>query len=360
MAQRTMTMTQRERVLAALRLEPVDRVPYVELLFDARVALQIAGRPERLTTDPAIVAALNRGLDSVRGPDLLDRDISRLVGRDNIAYWGAIGPFPGGVSYLLNPAQAHLGASADGIVKTREDVDRLVFREIDDAFWEPARQFVAHKDDFAACALLWLGIDPLWHSMGFEHFCLSLATDPGLVEYFLERITDWLAQVATGLCQLDFDFIWAADDIAYRTAPFFSPKAYRRRLLPYTRRVAEAITKPWIYHSDGNMLPLLDDLLSQGMNAIHPLEPGSMDLDDLKHRYGRRCALVGNIDIDLLVRGTPDEVRQQVRERIAQLGPNYGYLLSSSNTITEHCRPENVVAMVEALRDHGQYPLDVP
>jgi uroporphyrinogen decarboxylase len=58
------------------------------------------------------------------------------------------------------------------------------------------------------------------------------------------------------------------------------------------------------------------------------------------------------------MRGTPDQVRQQVRERIAQLGPDYGYLLSSSNSIAEHCHPENVVATLEALRAYGQYPLD--
>lgn len=72
------------------------------------------------------------------------------------------------------------------------------------------------------------------------------------------------------------------------------------------------------------------------MNAIHPLEPGSMDLDCLKREYGNRCAFAGNIDIDLLGRGTPVEVRQQVKERIAQRGPGHGYLLCSSNSITDY------------------------
>ena len=353
------SMTDRERVMAALRREPVDRIPYVEHLFDPRVAVQIAGGVEKLTDDPASIGALSSPIPSPLGPLFLDMDISRLIGRANVVYWGAFGPFAGGQSYLLDPAQAHLAASADGVIKTRADVDRIEFQEINDDFWEPARAFLSRKGDFAACAMLWLGIDPVWHSMGFEHFCISLASDPGLVEHFMDRVTERLAQIAEGLCALDFDFIWAADDIAYRMLTFFSPRAYREHLLPYTRRVAERITKPWIYHSDGNLLPILDDLLGQGMNAIHPLEPGSMDLDYLKREYGDRCALVGNIDIDLLGRGTPEEVRQQVKERIAQLGPGYGYLLSSSNSITEYCLPENVVAMLDALREFGRYPLDL-
>lgn len=353
----TDAMIPRDRVLAALRREPIDRIPYVEHLFDPRVAVQIAGGADKLTGNPSAIAAMSSPLPSAEAL-YLDMDISRLVGRANVSYWGAFGPFAGGQSYLLDPSQAHLQSSADGLIKTREDVDRIEFPEIDDAYWEPARAFVDNKSDFAACAMLWLGIDPVWHSMGFEHFAISLVSDPALVERFMDRITEHLAKLAEGLCALDFDFIWAADDIAYRTLPFFSPRAYRKHLLPYTMRVAEQITKPWIYHSDGNLLPILDDMLSQGMNAIHPLEPGSMDLDHLKQEYGDRCAFVGNIDIDLLGRGTPEQVRQQVKERIAQMGSGYGYLMSSSNSITDYCLPENVVAMLDALREFGAYPLE--
>jgi len=82
-----------------------------------------------------------------------------------------------------------------------------------------------------------------------------------------------------------------------------------------------------------------------------------MDMEALKQRYGDRLAFVGNIDVDLLAGGTPDQVRQQVRERIAQLGPGYGYLLSSSNSIADYCLPENVWAMLEALGEFGVYPL---
>ena len=123
--------------------------------------------------------------------------------------------------------------------------------------------------------------------------------------------------------------------------------------------MAERITKPWVFQSDGNLLQIVDDLLSQGMNPIHRLEPGSMDLDYLKQAHGDRCAFAGNIDIDPLGRGTPVEVRQLVKERIAQVGPGYGYLLCSSNSITDYCRPEDVVAVLDALHAFGCYALDL-
>ncbi|MGQ9632165.1 MAG: uroporphyrinogen decarboxylase family protein [bacterium] len=356
------SMTPRERVLGALKREPVDRIPYVEHYFHPRVAIDIAGGPDKFTSDERALRSLESGefdaLD-ISAFAWIEVDISRVVGRDNIVYWGAFGPFEGGKSYLLDPKTPELGFSSDGILKTRSDLDKMAFRKLDDAFWEPARKFVESKGNFAANAMLWLGIDPTWHSMGFEHFAVCLAENPGFVEEILGRIADWCAEVAKGLCEIGFDFIWAADDIAYKTAPLFSPKMYREVLLPHTRRVAENITIPWAYHSDGNLMPILDDMLTQGMNAIHPLEPGSMDLRELKRRYGDRIAFIGNINMDLLARGTPEEVRQEVKERIALMGPGYGYLISSSNSIAEYCKPENVVAMVEAIKEFGRYPLKV-
>lgn len=355
-------MSPRDRVLAALRRQPVDRVPYVEHFFHPKIAAEIAGGAEKLTSDPAVLAHLRAGVFDaldISAFDGIEPDISRVAGRDNVVYWGAFGPFEGNRSYLLDETTAGLGYNADGRLKTRADAARMPFRRIDDGFWDPARQFLRNKGPYAANAMLWLGIDPLWHSMGFEHFSVSCIEDPLLVGELLERITDWTAAAARGLSELGFDFIWAADDIGYKTGPMFSPRVYREVLLPHVRKVARGITVPWAYHSDGNLLPLLDDMLDLGMNALHPLEPGSMDLSELKRRYGSRVAFIGNINLDLLSTGTPAQVRDEVRRRIGLLGPGYGYLLSSSNSITDYCRPGNVVEMVSALRDYGSYPLRV-
>lgn len=357
-------MLPRERVLASLQRKPVDRISYCEHLVDPSVAIKIAGGIGKLTSHPEVLEDASSISQAQAIPDsrtimLLEPEISRLLHRDNVTYWDAMIPFKSGTSYLLNSSTfPKLGWSADGILKSRKDLDKMVFREPDEVL-DNAKEFLAHKGDFAACAMVWLGIDPTWHSMGFSTFCEKLVEDPGLVEEVLSRICDWSAKVVEKLCEIDFDFIWAADDIAYKSAPFFSPRMYREILLPHTRKVAEKINLPWIYHSDGNLSPLMDDLLSQGMNAIHPLEPGSMDLAELKKRYGHRVTLVGNIDIDVLSRGTPQKVREQVKERIQLLGPGYGYILCSSNSITPSCKPENVKAMVEALLEYGRYPLNI-
>ena len=374
------TMLPRERVLAALHQQPVDRIPYVEHLVDVKVGLETisAEQKEHIIQKLAEVIGedkARKGIDLVsdltnlnNDPELLplvfqvmgmiDPLLSKAMGRDNMTYWGAAGCFEGGQTYLLDPDQADKGSSADGIIKSFDDLDKMVFRTDIDQIIAGAEEFLKYKGDLAACALLFLGLDPCWHSMGFETFAESCLLEPELVSEVLGRITDWYAVVAKELCKLDFDFIWAADDIAYHTSPFFSPRVYRKLLLPHTKKVADKITKPWIYHSDGNLLPIWDDLLSQGMNAIHPLESGSMDLNYLKENYGDHLSFVGGVDLRILEAGTPQQTEEETKNLMRILGPRYGYLLGASNSVTPNVIPENERVMLGTLKKYGVYDQD--
>ena len=331
-------MTIRERAVAAIRHQPVDRIPLFDIGVDVDVAAGVAALQGKPFGSPEIDALLSSEdpIDQARGLAMQECEISRTLGRHNVNFFGCSHPFADGafgIDYLLDPTQAHLEFSADGRIKTLHDVDAIEFVRHDAVFFDRARAFVDGKGEFAAGAMLWLGIDPVWHSMGFETFGLALMENPDVVERFMARTTDWFAETAAGLCKIGFDFVWARDDIAYKTQPFFSPQAYREHLLPYTRKVADQITLPWVYHSDGNLVPIMGDLLSQGMHALHPLEPGSMDLGELKAGWGETITLVGNIDLNTLILGTPEQTRREVSERINQLGPGYGYIVSSGNSL---------------------------
>lgn len=326
-------MTSRERVMCALAGEQCDRVPFAEASVDQAVARALAGSDQ----------------------DLTEREISDMLGRDVV------------VAVLFPPYFADKGVGSDGQpyvtegwIKTRADLDRVVLPDPrSEAIYADARKVLEEKGHYAAVAAIKHGVAPMLLSMGLDGFSYALVDDPDLVREVLRRYVDWQIVVTQHLIEMGFDCLWSFDDVAYKTGPFCSPQVFREVLLPVFRRSSEAIAIPWIFHSDGNLMPIMDDLLTLGMNAIHPIEPGCMSLAEMKERYGHRVCLVGNVSVDTLGRGTPEEVRALVRECIATAGPGGGYLMSSSNSIPWYARPENVRAMAEAIREYGAYPLQV-
>lgn len=194
--------------------------------------------------------------------------------------------------------------------------------------------------------------------MGLEAFSYALVDDPDLVHEVLKRYTAWQLVVTENLIDLGFDFLWSFDDIAYKSGPFCSLPTFRKFLLPAMQVAAESITIPWIFHSDGNIMPVLEDLLTLGMDGLHPLEPGPMNLAEVKQKFGDQLCLIGNVSVDALSSAGPEEIEQIVRECIAAAGPGGGYMISSSNSIPSYARPENVRALAEAVQTYGRYPLE--
>ena len=104
------------------------------------------------------------------------------------------------------------------------------------------------------------------------------------------------------------------------------------------------------------MTPLLDAWLELGQQAIHPLQPDVMDINLVKRQYAHRVALVGNIFMTNLVRNTPEQIEAEVRDRIESIGRGGGYIISSSNSLTDDMKPENVLAMRDAIRRYSGSP----
>jgi uroporphyrinogen decarboxylase len=320
----------RDRVLWALSGLQPDRVPFCEPPIAQNVCQSLTGH----------------------GKSVSEREISDCLGRDVVVaivhppYFADHGVSENGQSYVL-----------DGWIKTRADLPRMVFPDpTDPHLYAAAEKVLAEKGDYAAGAAIKLGVAPSLVSMGLDGLAYAIMDDPGLVHEVVKRYVDWQVTVTDRLCRMGFDFVWSFDDIAYKTGPFFSRAVLQDFFMPAFRRSVEAISLPWIYHSDGNITPVLEDLLSLGMNAIHPLEPGPMDLGDVKAGFGQRVCLVGNVSVDTLAAGTPEAVRACVRECMTKGKPGGGYMISSSNSIPTYARPENVRAMAQAIRDFAPYP----
>ncbi|MCC7352308.1 MAG: hypothetical protein IT330_01020 [Anaerolineae bacterium] len=340
-----MTLNSRERVLAALRREEPDRVPYCELGIDRALAQKLMG------WGGPISQARNIEANDYRVEEA--KAIASRLHLDNISY------------VLRAPVYAEKHPGKDGrlfygagMIKTMADLVTVRLPDpYDDALYAEAAEFVKNKGDYALWFITRVGIFPTMLGMGMEDFSIALYENRPFVEAVLDRYCNWTAAVAERVCQMGFDAFVSTDDMAYKTGPFFSPKIFREVVLPGYRRVAEKVTLPWIIHSDGNILPFLDDLLSLGIAGLHPNEKGAVDILAVTRDYGSRVCLLGNVDLNILTLGTPGDVDEEVRGLIRDVGPGGGYIVTSGNSLAGYVQPENALALSAAVQKYGRYPL---
>ena len=322
----TMAMTSRERVLCALNCGTPDVVPFAEQSVGFPIQQRLLGRADDADVSP--------------------RELAEAIGNDIVKFKR----YP-----PLYYERVTLGDSTPGIgpgmIHSRDDLAQVVMPE-DDVWIDDAREFLrTQRGERAAVGALRLGISGVLISMGLEHFSMALYDDAGLIEELLERYARFGERTARVMQELGFDLLWCFDDFAYGTGPMFSPDVLRTLFLPRLRRVTEQIKVPWIFHSDGDLFPVLDDLLSLGMSGLHPIEPEAMDLSEVKRALAGRCCVIGNIGVDLLTRGTPDEVREAVRRAFAIGAPGGGYMISSGNSIPGTADLDNVREMVDTIAE---------
>lgn len=325
-------MTSRERILMALNLEgEPDKVPFMDAV-DQRFQESIMGTTEF----DKIEFAKKVGFDAV-GVDFLPPLFSIYKEIDGMSQY------------------------VDGLIKTREDLEKMVFPDPDDeSFYDGAKELIdrCHEEGLAVYSRIRLGASPTMLSIGMEDSGYMMVDEPELFEEIFDRFSDWSVKVVQHLNKLGVDFLWACDDLAFKTSTFVSPKTFREMFLPRMKRVADAIELPWIFHSDGNLMPILDDLLTLGMNCLHPIEPGAMDIDYMKETYQGKLALMGNIDLHYtLCLGTEEEVVEEVKHRLKTIAPGGGYIMASANSIPNYVKKENFLAMVKTVHEYRDYPI---
>jgi uroporphyrinogen decarboxylase len=202
-----------------------------------------------------------------------------------------------------------------------------------------------------------------WMLMGFEAFCYKQADDPALIEAILDKIFEIVYREFEDALQREIvGGVWYGDDIAVKDRLMVSPSFLRKSFFPKLKRLGEGCTKrgiPLLYHTDGDITQVLDDIIDAGVNAIHPIDPTGMDIYETKKKVAGRLCVIGNVDVDLLLRGTPAEIEEDTRKHLKLLGPGGGYVLGSSNSIPRTTRPENYRAMIETALRHGMYPISI-
>ncbi len=195
---------------------------------------------------------------------------------------------------------------------------------------------------------------------GVEALLTDFILQPDLLRELVEIAVAYNSALARRSVELGADAIFTTDDYADNRGPMMSPRHFREFLLPGLRDIVDAIHQagvPVIKHTDGNVRPILEDLIAAGIDCLDPLDPlGGMTLEELKPRTGGRLCLKGNVNIaGALSFGTPQDVQAETLACLRAGMPGGGYVLSTSNSVMGSVKPENYLAMLETLRRYGRY-----
>ncbi len=345
-------MNSAERVFAVLNGKQPDRVPLMELIVD-----------------PVVIEALFPGADWWDFVDLMDLDVvtcgimmdrrpvewvdkEQRIFRDK---WGALQRFTSEVMPVpWHPAR----------IESEDDLERYVGPDGNDPYFvDMARRCVERfKGRKAVC---FIGEEvfavPQYLRSGLEHLMLDCAMRPELVKKLTRISVEYYVELYRRVIAEGVDIILLGDDYAWKMGPFMSPAHFEKFLLPGFTTVVQECKRAGAYvikHTDGDIWKLVDMFVAAGVDALGPLEPvPTMPLEALQRHLGRQVALVGNVDVDLLCRGTEEEVRAATRHLLQTVSVHGGHIMSSGNSIISAVNPANYRALVETTKNEGVYPL---
>ena len=199
---------------------------------------------------------------------------------------------------------------------------------------------------------------------GYTGLLMDIIEDPELVQDLVQLSIEHAIHIGREAIKLGAEIVVTGDDYANNLGPLMSPKHFRDIFLPGIRKLVHEMKDSGAYfikHTDGNVMSLIDMFIEAGIDCIDPIDPvAGMNIVEVKTRYGTRVALKGNIDCarTLSFRST-GEVVQEVKECITKVSPGGGHIISSSNSIHSGVKPENYKAMLDAIREYGEYPISV-
>jgi uroporphyrinogen decarboxylase len=377
-------MTSRERVLSALEHEEPDRVP---IFFGTSGATSmLASAYDRLKAHLGVTGETTvfwRALQYA----LLDEEVMLRFGSDGRVLLP--GPAPSanerelssdafvdgwGIPWKRKPGSHYFEIGEPPLRNAGiEDIALHPWPDL----CHPSRfkdlKTRAHEIQQAGYAVVALsGVSPFEYSYmlrGVDNWLVDLALNPEFADALMRKVSDLQGQAMVKLLEAagaHIDVVVIGDDLATQNTLMISPEMYRKQVKPYQAELISAIkrkTKAKVfYHSCGNIYPLINDLIEIGVDLLNPIQVSTKDMHDtarLKREFGKRLSFCGAIDTQkVLPYGNVDDVRREVRRRVADLGPGGGYILSAVHCIQPDVPPENVCAMFEEALAVGRYPLN--
>jgi len=349
------------RLLAVFRGEIPDRVPIFETLiedkhiehmlgYSAGNTLGAMGEVAKGASDEAASARPMRPEDYIK--------VCQTIGQDVMIVEAIWAPF----KKIGEDGRLHIINNRS--IKSREDIDKIVVPTQEDVN-EKVQYIKEYKEATRGTGIGVTLLTGAFFQLNYEFivgltdFMVKIIEDLEFVEQLLDMATNYYAELVEAACEAGIDFLFFADDVAFKSGLFVRPEIFKSLWRPRAEKIiAPALERgiPVMFHSDGKIDSIMPMIIDMGISCINPMDPYCIDYRDYKKRFGDKITLSGNIDIEFpLVRGTPEDVRKDVIEHLKVLKPGGRYIFGSSHSIVNYIPFENYEAMVNTFYEYAKY-----
>lgn len=323
-------MTPKERAITALNRGIPDEVPTFELEF--QLAEEFFGRP-------------------LENPKLLPENAAKMTRREYLqeVYDTAVytGECYNRLDYAIVPAHPYNIPAFDGDGCVTEEA-RLFFQTLQDVT-DGERLLACHADGTFAI--------PDGNEM--YEFSYRIADEPEELKKEAQRMADEAIRRNAELHEAGIGVGLLCSDYCYNSGPFLSPAMFSEFIAPYLFQIIQAARADGMYtikHTDGNIMPILDQLVQCGPHALHSLDPmAGVDIREVKRLVGDRVALCGNVHCAAMQTGTEQDVIDSAEYCLTYAKPGGGYFFCTSNVPFHGMPPERYQLVLDVYRRMKKY-----
>jgi len=340
-------LTPKERMLRTINCQEIDRLP-TQIDFSG-VCLDKMLKYWDLASEPQAVSFLDNHIVYAYLNDVVGNIKARQLAADDISFdsWGVgysngqEGPLPVVHPLADMDGWAHYefpDPSADGLLSRAEKV-------------------VANygQDYLVTSYQIYCIFERAWTLRGFDNFLMDFILNPDFAETLLDRITDYQVAVAARYVKLGVACGRTGDDYGGKTGMLFSPAMWRQFIKPRLKRIWQVYQDagiPVMHHSCGDILPIIPDFIEMGLKILNPVQPDAMDIATVKKQFGDNLTFYGGISTaGALAFGTPQQVKEDVRQTTAILGKGGGFVIAPAQGITSEVSIENIEALRQAVAE---------
>ena len=354
-------MHSRDRVCAAIHFHAPDRIPLgfsanpptlSRLYHDFGIA-DLRHLLQRLHVD--IVDLRGVVEPRWRGPMPPERE---LPGGMTENYWG----------WRTKRTQTPSGEEncyCDFVLERCDTIEVMARHHWPQLDWFDFSDFIERLEPWHDFAVMASGASVWQHATflrGLDQLLMDLLAEPELVEFLLDKFTDFYLAYFDRLLTAAhgrIDILRIADDLGMQDRLLMSRELIDQFIAPRLRRLVEMAHShgvPVMFHSCGAVVPLIDRLIEVGIDILDPVQVTArgMNPELLKENFGSRICFHGSIDTQhLLPHGTPDQVRANVLEMLDILSPGGGFILAPSHILQTDVPTANILALYETAFAYG-------